>query len=141
MDLYTCKVRLAGSLQNEVIRENVTAGEIMLLRRLHGQENVLEIKNTGEVDRTSDEEKERLRHTYIKTVEIGNEEVLFIDQVFPYGRDLPILLTGIPRLRDIPNDERDEPDAEAMLKEHQAQLKAKQKAKKNAAKEEGDEDE
>lgn len=44
MQLYSCKVRLAGSVLNEVRKPEVTVPEIYVLRHLHGEDAVLEIK-------------------------------------------------------------------------------------------------
>lgn len=51
MQLYNCKVRLHGSLYNEVRKDSITAAEIAVLRIIHGQEGgidaVTDIEHTG----------------------------------------------------------------------------------------------
>ena len=65
MKFYQCKVRLDGSVSNEVSKINVTAAEIMMLRMVHGgSDAVVDIKETGDDHRTNEEERMRLRHEY-----------------------------------------------------------------------------
>jgi F-type H+-transporting ATPase subunit alpha len=50
MQLYSAKVRLSGSLYNEVRKDELTAPEILLLRSIHGgTEAVTEVKATGKL--------------------------------------------------------------------------------------------
>jgi hypothetical protein len=58
--LYSCKIRLGGSVVNEVRKDSVTAAEIVLLQVLHGEDAVSEIIEAGEVTRSDAEERERL---------------------------------------------------------------------------------
>lgn len=62
--LYSCKVRLGGSVLNEVPKIGVTAPEIEVLKKIHGDDAVLDIKRTGHVERTYMEERERINDTY-----------------------------------------------------------------------------
>ena len=65
MKLYSARIRIAGSLLNETPRINLTAAEIEVLRVLHGDaDGVVDIKHTGEIDRTSGEERARLEYRY-----------------------------------------------------------------------------
>lgn len=68
MDLYSCKVRLNGSLENEVIKHNVSASEIHLLTKIHHGEGkhppVVDILHTGSVNRSDAKERARLADTY-----------------------------------------------------------------------------
>lgn len=70
MDLYSVKVRLNGSLENEVIKHNVTAPEIHLLWNIHRGEGkhppVVDITKTGTVNRSDAKERARLADTYTK---------------------------------------------------------------------------
>jgi hypothetical protein len=63
MQLYSAKVRLGGSLYNEVRKDELTAPEILLLRSIHGgAEAVTEVKATGKEAFDVDEEgNKRLR--------------------------------------------------------------------------------
>lgn len=68
MDLYSCKVRLDGSLDNEVIKHNVTAAEIHILAAMHNGQGkhppVVDIVKTGTVNRSDAKERARLADTY-----------------------------------------------------------------------------
>lgn len=59
--LYSCKLRLEGSVLNEVPKDDVTAAEIMMFRALHGNDAVVNIVETGE--KTAADAAERLRVT------------------------------------------------------------------------------
>lgn len=64
MKLYTCKLRLAGAVVNEVLKSGTTAAEIEIFRFLHGSDAVLDIKEIDDVKRTSAQERARLRDLY-----------------------------------------------------------------------------
>lgn len=70
MDLYTCKIRLDGSADNEVIKHNVTAPELHVLESIHrGQGKlppVVDIVKTGSVNRSDIKERARLAELYTK---------------------------------------------------------------------------
>jgi len=48
MQTYNVKVRLAGELHNEVEKKNLIAAEILVLRKIHGADAVVDIKPSGE---------------------------------------------------------------------------------------------
>jgi len=62
--LYSIKLRLAGSVANEVRKSDVTAAEIEVLRAIHGADAVSDIVETGEVKRDSAAERQRLYARY-----------------------------------------------------------------------------
>lgn len=64
MQTYKAKIRLSGSLFNEVGRDGLTAPEITILRRLHGSDAVVEIKADAHVDRSEEAERARLSEIY-----------------------------------------------------------------------------
>jgi hypothetical protein len=69
MKLYSGRVRLAGEIKNEVNKYNLTASEILVLKAIHGaSENasdpVVEIKETGSVNRSDSKERSRLAGIY-----------------------------------------------------------------------------
>lgn len=66
MKLFNCKVRVAGSMLNEVRKEQVTASEIVLLRALHGDDAVIDVVHTANVNRSARKERERLARMYSK---------------------------------------------------------------------------
>ena len=63
-DLYSCKLRLGGSVLNEVPKIGVTAPEVEVLRAIHGSDAVLDLKFTGTVDRDFLAERERINDAY-----------------------------------------------------------------------------
>lgn len=65
MQFYQAKVRLAGSLLNEVFKPDLSAPEIMLLRAFHGQDAVVDIKRTRVSALPSESERERLMALYM----------------------------------------------------------------------------
>lgn len=65
MQLYSAKIRLGGSLVNEVRKHDLTAAEIIMLRDIHGgADAVIDIVETGSDRRTQEFERERLNQTY-----------------------------------------------------------------------------
>lgn len=73
MNLYTCKVRLGGSVLNEVRKSDVTAPEIIVLREIHGSDAVADIVMTGNVKRSSAEERKRITDLYAGAGENNSE--------------------------------------------------------------------
>ncbi len=86
MDLYSCKVRLNGSTDNEVLKHNVTAAEIHLLAMIHRgegrQEPVVEITKTGTVNRSDAKERARLADTYTKGELVEDRGTKMINALF-----------------------------------------------------------
>ncbi len=62
--LHTCKVRLAGQVQDQVEKTAVTAAEMHVLRVIHGEDAITDIVETGDVDRSEAMERDRLEFIY-----------------------------------------------------------------------------
>ncbi len=64
MDYYNIKLRLHGNVNHEVLKQNLSAPEVIVLRAIHGEDGVLDVKysKTKEVD--ASEERERLALRY-----------------------------------------------------------------------------
>ena len=99
MKTYSCKVRLGGSVMHEVPKDEVTAAEVTILRYIHGDDAVLEIKPVGDIDRSDVAELDRLRETYGQT---GDGDVIsprkdIVSKLFGIGATaaLPKALPGI----------------------------------------------
>lgn len=75
MQFYQAKVRLAGSLMNEVFKAELSAPEIMLLREFHGQDAVVDIKRTREEPVPSEDERERLMGIYMGSSNNDPEQI------------------------------------------------------------------
>lgn len=94
MKLYSATVRLAGSLSNEVSKSQITAAEIAVLQRIHGEDAVQKISEIGEVKGRSDaRERARLAVEYPKGLGADGKQplegVAFINSIFGVGTPLP----------------------------------------------------
>lgn len=92
MDIYSCKVNLNSKSETQVAMVDVTAAEILILRAIHndpakddtgGMDPVVDIKKTGEVDRTDDEEKDRLTGAGSDSLGVSKYKMDFFRRVFP----------------------------------------------------------
>lgn len=96
MDLFTCEVRLAGSVQNTVYKREVTAAEVDVLRAIHGEDAVVSIELCGTTNAGSaTAERERLVSKY-------NPQVVF--ELFPGAR--PNLPTTAAEIGVVAEDEK-----------------------------------
>lgn len=64
MEMYRAEVCIGGLLTNTVVKEPVTAAEIVILRRVHGDDAVRGIKLLGSKNREYQKEYDRLVKTY-----------------------------------------------------------------------------
>lgn len=64
MQVFNADVRLAGVLTNVVQKRGLTAPEIYVLRRIHGNDAVVNIKHVGDTEVDDDEERDRLHYEY-----------------------------------------------------------------------------
>lgn len=122
MLLYTAKIRLGGSLYNEVPREDLTAAEILVLQALHGNDGVVDIKSTGKVamaidfdddlvrpietnrPRTDEEERQRLRQLYASSILTPGRTRLIEDTIGARG-PVPHLVPGVEAMVEAPAEE------------------------------------
>lgn len=116
MHTYNAIVRLGGELHNEVQKNNLTAPELLVLRKIHGQDAVVKIEPSGywgehfgkitrkddlgetyeeEREYDDDAEKNRLADTYgdaiLKEEDAGDPRAA-IDRMFGEFAPLPIEL-------------------------------------------------
>jgi hypothetical protein len=111
MQLYTCTVRLNGSMLNEVQKADVTAAEIKVLKAIHtapdaGVESIIKIVATRSVDRSDDEERARLDEIYGEAV-ANNERIRSLDRVLGFeGTPLPKTINGVDSLPPPKNGRR-----------------------------------
>lgn len=80
MEMYQAEVCIGGLLTNTVMKEPITAAEIVILRNIHGDDAVRQIKPLGNKNREYDKEYKRLLKQY------GRKK---LEQAFPGAR--PIL--------------------------------------------------
>lgn len=64
MQTYSGTIRLAGSLYNEVSKSGMTPAEVILLRKIHGSDAVVDLEPSGEINRTDTTERRRLEDIY-----------------------------------------------------------------------------
>lgn len=64
MQLANCHVRLAGDMANEIFKARVTPAEVLVLRRLHGNDSVVKLQPLGSDKRQHGNELERLKTEY-----------------------------------------------------------------------------
>ena len=89
MQLFKCKVRLGGNVMHEVIKDEVTAPEVIVLRHIHGYDGVLDLQRTKSDKRPHEGERERLSVVYGDAV---------VAQMFGPGHNrLPLDLDDVPR--------------------------------------------
>lgn len=128
MNLYKAKVRINGSLNNEVRKTGLTAAEIAILQRIHGKDAVIDVVEVGSVrKRTDRSERNRLAGLYpIGPSADGKarlEGETFIDSVLGVGNELAKAYAAPvePKAEDIlPEDEEEivllEPEGEPIVR-------------------------
>lgn len=90
MRLYSCKVRLSGSVMNEVPKVMPTP-EILVMLYLHGNDSVIDIALHSETSKTQAELREYLKMEYDQYLgrEKGGRNPTSIDQMFGAYNKLP----------------------------------------------------
>jgi hypothetical protein len=67
MKLFNCQVRLAGNMLHSVPRYGISEREIRMLRSMHGDDAVVEVKEVGESDRSERDILNELAARYGRT--------------------------------------------------------------------------
>lgn len=94
MHIYFCKVRLGGSLYNEVPKE-ITAPELAVLKVLHGEDAVADIKHLrNDPDRKIEGERERLNDLYGGALS-KLDDVKSLNGIFGVAGQLPAEIPGV----------------------------------------------
>lgn len=96
MRQFACKVRLNGSLYNEVPKTEVTIPEILILRVIHGGEAVTDLHEMAQVKRTDAEERDRLANIYGAAIKNRAEIVGGLGALIGFAGALPDNAPGIP---------------------------------------------
>lgn len=82
MRLFNCQVRLAGNVGHAVPKQGVSEHEVIILRHLHGNDAVIDLKSAGESKASKRAELERLAGIYgVDVVETVYKTVLDLDTV------------------------------------------------------------
>ena len=64
MEKLSCSVAINGDIRAVITKPHVTVAEIVLLQAMHGSDAVFNIKVIGELDSTSEQERDRLGNFY-----------------------------------------------------------------------------
>lgn len=64
MQVFNADIRLAGVLTNVVQKRGLTAPEVYVLRRIHGNDAVVNLVHVGDTEVDDDEERDRLNYEY-----------------------------------------------------------------------------
>lgn len=74
---------LGGDRDNQIPKYGVTPSEVAVLRLIHGDESVTDIEPTGELKRSSKEERQRLTDIYSRVQPNGVRKAVEVDALFP----------------------------------------------------------
>lgn len=98
MKLYSATVLLSGSKDNQVLKHDLTAAEIVVLKRMHGGEAVIAVTHSGDNDRSEVSERARLQDIYgngLRTIQgVHTLEAL----LGPAGVPLPKIVEGVEHM-------------------------------------------
>jgi len=93
MQLYTGTIRLSGSLFNEVKKDDLTAPEITVLKRIHGGDAIHGIVANKHVDRDDAQERARLHNIYGRALarikNVGTLDALLGPEGVPLAKSVP----------------------------------------------------
>ncbi len=124
MQLYNCKVRLGGSVINEVRKSEVTAPEILILREMHGSDAVVDIVKTEMDRRSNEDERARLNAKYASPAKTNAEthkrRVEMMRALF--GHDAMALPTKLPNDAELPQFVDPRPVRTVLKKTEQAEM-------------------
>lgn len=109
--LYSCKLRLNGSVLNEVPKDEVTAAEIEMLRGLHGSDAIVNAKDAGSVERSDADERARVYSMFINPLLDAPPRLKAKNEMFStlFGhksQPMPKTLEADEEIADEPVDEK-----------------------------------
>ncbi len=99
MRFYSAKLRLAGSPLHEVLKENLSAPEVLVLRHVHGEDAVLDLKQTDDRPVSNQAERQRLEQEYPPTTDENGEVRHILPALF--GALYAPLPTSLPDVTEI----------------------------------------
>jgi len=99
MQLYSAKIRLGGSLHNEVVKTDLTAPEILMLKAIHNGpdgEGVVDIKPLGKeaFDHEFDEDDQDHRAPR-KVLRTEKAERKRLEDFYPQGKKVMTAIFGV----------------------------------------------
>lgn len=83
MQILNCLLALGGDSDNVIPKFNVTPSEIALLRAIHGEDAISDIKVVGEEKRSGRDERARLEHLYARQMPDGTRRSPELNNLFP----------------------------------------------------------
>lgn len=100
MQICSATIRLAGSVQNTVFRNDITPAEILVLQAIHGGDAVIDILPIEKIERSQNAEWDRLTSRYDRSggpdTPDGKEDVSIVSRLFPGAvKRLPVTLSEI----------------------------------------------
>lgn len=95
MDIYKGKIRLGGDMRNEVRKENLTAPEVILLKRIHGEDALTELEKTGSIKADHSAERQRLYIDYPTAINQDAKKHLVEELFGPNHVELPVTVPGV----------------------------------------------
>lgn len=139
---YEGILRLDGNVNNEVVKTKMSAAEVQILRKLHGEDAIRDMVETGQDDVTSAEERADLMKRYTAASQLENRskfnEAHFVMMFGPAHMPLPERLPGFENKPEpAAAEEKTIPengDAKAQKREVFLKRMADARAKKQAAK-------
>lgn len=145
MECFNATIRLEGNPLNEVAKRGLTVPEIVILRRLHGDDAVVKLEHVGTVeDMDNFEERERLSYEYDAGLKNLHEDAkTSVEKMF--GGDYNPLPQKLRDYRgdrtdivtdDLEDFQRSLPFASPNVADRKTQLREKANARKKLAKEE-----
>ena len=92
MDYYSARIRLNGSVLNEVRKERLSAPEVVVMQYLHGVDSVLDVVKVDAKPIEHMAERERLIQEYERA--LRRQQISFIQIFGPSHVDLPVSVPG-----------------------------------------------
>jgi hypothetical protein len=128
LKVYNCIVRIGGDIGNTVPKHRITAAEVLVLKRLHGEDSVLDIEEAGKASAVLT--KQKLYSDLMvkfKKPEVQKEVIALFGVA-----ENPNIPDALPRFspKFASVEDMDAADVEAM--EAKAKLEAEKKAKEEA---------
>ena len=111
--LYSCKLRLEGSVLNEVPKNEITAAEIEMFRALHGGDAIVNIVEVGEKTASDAAERERIKAKFINPARDAPPRLKAKTEMFRnmFGHDtLPL-----PRALTVAEETEDEAEVDDVV--------------------------
>ena len=140
MQVFNAKVRLQGSVMHEVARRGLTVPEIYVLRRIHGNDGVVDVVHVGDTEVDGADERERLDFEYAAGLaNLHEDQKTSIEKMFGDYSDLPEVLRGYEgalskRKAALVEYQASEPFESPNAEDKGAQIRRKAEAKKLATK-------